>query len=194
MKAPLGILAVLIAGVTLSGLSQAEAEEDVRTPIEIAVQHCAAEWSALVAVKPDAWMTINPITGDRDIDPAHNEAFHKYTAAAIALADYTGAFVGLPTAVARDPGALDVARAKYALSQCLMPNVYDRRVLMAFSRVADPSFPEEDWYRVMFEYFDKFTCMRFPEASEQMFALDPRSARFGEEHTAIVHAVMTPCE
>ncbi|WP_299703838.1 hypothetical protein [uncultured Tateyamaria sp.] len=186
------ILGPLIAVLATGGPSQTWAEETF-SHAEIAAQHCPAEWSALATLQPDAWAAFGTVEDDPDVDSAHIAAFNKYTAAAIALADYFGSLIGLPNAVAQDPASFDVTRARFALTQCLMPTVYDRGVVMAFSRLKEPGMPDDVLEKALFEGFDLYECMRAPEASEQIFALDPMSASFAEDHQAIMLAIMVPC-
>lgn len=106
--------------LAMSGAIMAQERHTV-TQSEIAATHCAAEWARFEALKPDAWNELALVEIDPEIDTATTEAFNKFGAAAIALADYFGSFLGFADAKNRNPAYFALARTKYDLAMCLIP-------------------------------------------------------------------------
>ncbi len=162
------------------------------THAEVAASHCSAEWARLEPLKPDAWRGLKPNKIDPNIDAATTEAFNRYSTAIIALADYSGSFVGFANATNHNPTYLALAKAKYDLAICLMPTEQERDLILELARTTiDAS--DREIRAALFKAFDQFDCMQIAKASEVIFGLDLSSQPLTIDFAAITSANMKAC-
>ena len=177
--------------LAMTGATMAEPRDTVTQP-EIAANHCAAEWARFEALQPDAWKELALVEIDPTIDTATTEAFNKYGAAAIALADYMGAFVGFSDAKNQNPAYFSLTRTKYDLAMCLIPTEPERDLIAELALSTTDASNEEIW-TALFKVFDQFDCMQVAEASDAIFSLDSSSQAFSIDFKAITSAHMRAC-
>lgn len=186
---------LLCASVTLilamSGAIMAE-QRNTATQSEIAANHCAAEWAEFEALNPEAWNNFAPVEIDPDIDTATTEAFDKFGAAAIALDDYVGSFIGFADAKNHNPAYFTLTRTKYDLAMCLTPTEAERDLIVELARsTIDGS--DDEIRAILFKAFDQFDCMQIADASDAIFSLEPSSQPFSIDFAEITSAHVIAC-
>ena len=177
--------------LAMSGAIKAEQRHTV-TQSEIAATHCAAELARFEALKSDAWNELALVEIDPEIDTATTEAFNKFGAAAIALADYFGSFIGFADAENQNPAYFALARTKYDLAMCLIPTEPERDLVVELARSTTDA-PNDEIRAILFKAFDQFDCMQVAEASDAIFRLEPSSQPFSIGFEAITSAHMRVC-
>lgn len=183
----------LLATTVLSVLSGSATAAPVRVALsEVAAEHCAAEWAAFSTLAPDAWGAYPPVTVERTAPKATADAFNKYTAGAVAMADYFAAFLGFKDPAFQTRDQFDLAQAKYRLAECLALSSEERDLVIAFM-VANSEHSEEIIRQSLFQGIDQFRCMKIDAASEAIFELDPEDANFGTLYEDIVSSTLRDC-
>lgn len=167
-------------------------QRDTVTRSEIAANHCAAEWARFEALKPDAWNEIAVVEIDPKIDTATTEAFNKYGAAVIALADYFGSFIGFSDVKNHNPDYFALTQMKYDLAMCLFPTEPERNLIVELARTTTNA-SDDEIRAALFEVFDQFDCMQVAKASDAIFSLDPSSQPFYFDFADITSAHMRVC-
>ena len=181
---------------TTSVASVAEPEKTV-TIIDLASKYCAAEWTGVIELDPDAWKRMlelsepNPTPdlwakhivqelGSEHTDPEHSvpamdvattEAFEKFQTVLAAIVDFAGVSVGFSATANQNPDYFNLASAKFDLMMCLYPTQAERDLIVDFSKtttgVSDAAIRAE-----LFEAFDKFECLQFAEAHKAIFSFE----------------------
>ena len=181
---------------TTSVASVAEPEKTV-TIIDLASKYCAAEWTGVIELDPDAWKRMlefsepNPTPdlwakhivqelGSEHTDPEHSvpamdvattEAFEKYQTVLTAIVDFAGVSVGFSATANQNTDYFNLASAKFDLMMCLYPTQAERDLIVDFSKtttgVSDAAIRAE-----LFEAFDKFECLQFAESYKAIFSFE----------------------
>ena len=199
--------------ITTTVASVAEPNNTV-TYMDVASKHCAAEWTGVIKLDPDAWEKISEVVkleigsdfwakhlankiGLTHIDPERNvpemdaattEAFRKFQTVSIAIAEYIGVFVGLSVTTNQNPEYFDLASAKFDVMMCLFPTEAELDLIVDFSKTVTNA-SDEDIRRSLFEGFDQFECMQFAKASEAIFSVES----FPFDYKATTEANMKTC-
>ena len=163
------------------------------TVSEVAARHCNAEWARIDALNSDAWGNIAPFEIDPNIDAMTTDAFNKYAAANIALADYSRFFVGLADEANHSRTYLETAQARYDLAMCLMPTEPERDLVIRLARTSIEASDMEIRDN-LFAAFDQFDCLQMAQASEAIFKLDPSLPSFSANVEAIISAELKACK
>ncbi len=181
-------VALIFATVTTSA---AGSVQSISRP-EIAARHCGDAWAKLQRLDPQILANVAHAEIDPQIDPETTEAFNKFGTAVIIMRDYVGTFVAFSSQEYQSPANFKLAQAKYDLLACLSPDEQERNLIVAFARKM-ANFPKRGIRPKLFGTFDKFKCMQWDQASEQVFQLDPTSASFSTDFEAIKSTTMKSC-
>ncbi|MEP6021524.1 MAG: hypothetical protein ABJ251_23880 [Paracoccaceae bacterium] len=192
MKIILSLFASASLLFTTSVASVAEPEKTI-TIIDLASKYCAAEWTGVIELEPDAWKRMSEFSepnptpdlwakhivqelGSEHTGPEHSvpkmdvattEAFEKYQTALAAILDFLGVSAGFSATA----NHFNLASAKFDLMMCLYPTQAELDLIVDFSKTttgaSDAAIRAE-----LFETFDKFECLQFAEAYKAIFSFE----------------------
>lgn len=192
MKHKPACLAWLAAFILIGTTSFGEDLETISRP-DIAATNCPAEWAVITTLEPDLWADTNPIGIDPSLDQATTDAFNKYFLWIMAQAEHVSAIIGLQDPDTLTQSYLDTAKAKYDLSTCLGMVSAEKDLVVAAYHAHRPSLPKERIRARLFQTFEEYDCMKFAQASDHIFRLDPQSASFQSGYAEIMSTTIKDC-